>query len=361
MKKLLAALLALVLLLSGSVMPVSAADGETAEEPLGYFFGVPYYKIDYAEFLGKKMPPLILRAEVDGEWKTDAQGERYFAYDCRSCFYNLHLDGLGYSLSIHYDQMRALYAYTPPYAYRYYQDGQEIKETFEKENLVFTDTQCEEHWTAGNTYCATLHFGGAEIPLYFTVVDSDVIYFVNQYNMKCHYLVNYTDVPFETDEELSYEHWIYHNGHWYYGNYSRETFARVEADYWLRIGANSWYYLNPDGTMRTGWFLDKNNKWYYFNKSGLMLKSWQKIGGKWYYFNYTGDMVTGWLRKGYGTPGHYYVRWYYMNPDGSMRTGWVKSGKYWYYLDGHGRMVTGRRKINGKWYRFSDSGACLNP
>ncbi|WP_278321241.1 choline-binding protein A [Lactonifactor longoviformis] len=45
-----------------------------------------------------------------------------------------------------------------------------------------------------------------------------------------------------------------------------------------------------------------------------------------------------------------------------MATGWIKLGTTWYYLKGDGAMVSGQSlKINGKMYRFDQSGACVNP
>ena len=31
-----------------------------------------------------------------------------------------------------------------------------------------------------------------------------------------------------------------------------------------------WYYLNADGSMKTGWLKDTNGKWYYLNNDGSM-------------------------------------------------------------------------------------------
>ena len=76
---------------------------------------------------------------------------------------------------------------------------------------------------------------------------------------------------------------------------------------WVDTGNGKWYYLNPDGDMKTGWLYDK------------------KI---WYYLNPDGDMKTGWL----------YDKniWYYLNNDGSMAVNCSQDG--WYLgADGAGR------------------------
>ena len=38
---------------------------------------------------------------------------------------------------------------------------------------------------------------------------------------------------------------------------------------WVNTGNGKWYYLNPDGDMKTGWLYDKNI-WYYLNNDGSM-------------------------------------------------------------------------------------------
>ena len=35
----------------------------------------------------------------------------------------------------------------------------------------------------------------------------------------------------------------------------------------------TWYYLNDNGTMKTGWHKDSNGKWYYLNEYGVMLSN----------------------------------------------------------------------------------------
>ena len=48
---------------------------------------------------------------------------------------------------------------------------------------------------------------------------------------------------------------------------------------WVNTGNGKWYYLNPDGDMKTGWFYDKNI-WYYLNNDGSMAVNRSQDG--WY-------------------------------------------------------------------------------
>ena len=38
---------------------------------------------------------------------------------------------------------------------------------------------------------------------------------------------------------------------------------------WCNVGT-SWYYLDYDGAMKTGWFKDSDGKYYYLYQSGEM-------------------------------------------------------------------------------------------
>lgn len=51
---------------------------------------------------------------------------------------------------------------------------------------------------------------------------------------------------------------------------------------------NTWYYLNGDGTCKTGWVLDQG-KWYYWNSDGDFYMDYTyKIDGKYYTFDNNG-------------------------------------------------------------------------
>ncbi len=51
---------------------------------------------------------------------------------------------------------------------------------------------------------------------------------------------------------------------------------------WQKVG-DYWYYLNTNGTMKTGWHQDPNGKWYYLKDNGQMAIGWIQYNDKWYY------------------------------------------------------------------------------
>lgn len=160
-------------------------------------------------------------------------------------------------------------------------------------------------------------------------------------------------------------------GWWYQyedGTYAKSKQVKVGKKYyyfnaggymitgWKKIGRD-WYYFDKKagGAMATGW-KKVGKKWYYFQKDyGNMYTGYRSIGNKWYYFNTSGEMRTGWLKPSGST-------WHYFGSDGAERYGWQKIGGKWYYFGKSGNMYYGGRiSINGRVYRFSDSGVCLNP
>ena len=60
-----------------------------------------------------------------------------------------------------------------------------------------------------------------------------------------------------------------------------------------------------------------------------MKTGWANVNGKWYYLNSDGSMKTGWLKNSDGS-------WYYLNSDGSMAANTTING---YKLDKTGKMV----------------------
>ena len=125
----------------------------------------------------------------------------------------------------------------------------------------------------------------------------------------------------------------------------------AKATGWVQAG--SWYYLNANGIMQTGWILD-NGTWYYCDASGAMQTGWLNDRGTWYYLNpvsngYRGAMQTGWLNLN-GT-------WYYLQSNGAMKTGWLNDNGTWYYLQSNGAMAANttidgyKLGANGAWIR----------
>ncbi|QKD80259.1 MBL fold metallo-hydrolase [Actinomyces marmotae] len=115
----------------------------------------------------------------------------------------------------------------------------------------------------------------------------------------------------------------------------------------------AWYFLGPDGAMKTGWLKD-GTTWYYFAPdSGRMAANrWVASGTAWYHVGGSGAMSTGWLKDG--------TTWYYLDHSGAMRANdWLNQGGAWYYLTSSGSLATGRVMIDGVAHSFSPSGAWL--
>jgi lysozyme len=51
---------------------------------------------------------------------------------------------------------------------------------------------------------------------------------------------------------------------------------------WNKVG-DYWYFLEANGSMKTGWYQDANGKWYYFNDKGQMMTGWLQYNSKYYY------------------------------------------------------------------------------
>ena len=95
------------------------------------------------------------------------------------------------------------------------------------------------------------------------------------------------------------------NGKWFYSDKNGN------------IAKNTWFFVQGDGTIATGW-VNFGGNWYYLNDEGLMTTGWQKVLDKWYYLGDDGIMKIGWLELG--------DKWYYLNSDGSMATNTTISG-----------------------------------
>ena len=76
--------------------------------------------------------------------------------------------------------------------------------------------------------------------------------------------------------------WKQINGKWYYfAEYSGFMLTGVFSSH------GKHYYLNEDGSWYTkqGWLEDKYGNWYYVNGDGTLKTGWTQINGTWYYFN----------------------------------------------------------------------------
>ena len=166
---------------------------------------------------------------------------------------------------------------------------------------------------------------------------------------------NYVGIPecggyHEDNEPMTYD-WKKVSGKWRYqstdGEYLTSTWARIDGKIyhfddngflykagWRYNEDFGWFFVNKDGSAKTGWY-QEGGKWYFFNYySGLMwiggvdTSPVGKAGKSYYFFDedYTLMTGTGWVNL-------YETYWAYLNKDGTCRTGWIKDGKKWYYLD----------------------------
>lgn len=63
--------------------------------------------------------------------------------------------------------------------------------------------------------------------------------------------------------------WIKSEKGWQYNDAIGQA---IKSTWFYDINYGSWYYLDDNGIMKTGWFKDADGKWYYFNEHGSMLK-----------------------------------------------------------------------------------------
>lgn len=135
--------------------------------------------------------------------------------------------------------------------------------------------------------------------------------------------------------------WVQRDGNWYY--LDPETLWYRTG--WFQDTDGSWYYLSPkDGKMYTGW-LWENGKWYFLGEGGRMYDNgWRPTSpsmdgvvmlGQWEGFHYfwkDGSMATGWQLIETLQGDEFIDAWYYFNPDGSRYNGWLQWNGRWYYL-----------------------------
>ncbi len=101
------------------------------------------------------------------------------------------------------------------------------------------------------------------------------------------------------------------------------------------------HHYDTKGVMQTGWVLD--GSWYLLDENGQVLTGWQANGGSWYYLDpASGAMKTGWLKDG--------NNWYWLSSTGTMSSGWIWDGSNWYYMNSDGTMKTGWLNLGGTWY-----------
>ena len=110
----------------------------------------------------------------------------------------------------------------------------------------------------------------------------------------------------------------------------------------------SWYLMDEEGNMRTGWYDNGYNK-FFFKDNGVMTVGWSKNDNKWYYFDKNGYMKKGWVLS--------YGSWYFMDNEGVMQTGWKVLGNETYYLNpGSGAMAADATLVDGVVWYFDANG-----
>ena len=61
---------------------------------------------------------------------------------------------------------------------------------------------------------------------------------------------------------------------------------------WIQEGEDTWYFINDDGTMRTGW-PQNGEDWYFFDSSGVMQTRAIRVEDRVYYMDYDGTLLVG--------------------------------------------------------------------
>ena len=121
-----------------------------------------------------------------------------------------------------------------------------------------------------------------------------------------------------------------------------------------KVYVTDWAYLGADGAAKTGWFQDKGI-WYYADKYGwLYIDTWLVTDDNYvYHFDESGAMTTGWFQVD--------DVWLYFKDSGELTFNeWIKYGDTWYYLKEDAVMAANETvTINGTDYKFSASGAWI--
>ncbi len=99
--------------------------------------------------------------------------------------------------------------------------------------------------------------------------------------------------------------WLeYADGTWPHGQL---TSTGQQIYKWERING-AWYAFDADGYAKNGWHLDAGyQSWFYIDINSGMKTGWQFIEGKWYYFNPVSDGTRGKMYADSYTPDGWYV------------------------------------------------------
>lgn len=123
-----------------------------------------------------------------------------------------------------------------------------------------------------------------------------------------------------------------------------------KKDQWIKDDIG-WWYKHADGSYTKNERELINTKWYYFDERGYMKKG--KITdpkGNMFYCDEDGSMVEKrWIKID--------NLWYYFGQAGYMyKDMWYEEYNKKYHFDKDGVMATGIKEIEGKTYRFNNSG-----
>ena len=144
---------------------------------------------------------------------------------------------------------------------------------------------------------------------------------------------------FGNDCTMVVNQWV--DGNWI-GADGRAT-GQISYEGFVRIKGKIYYYRRRE--RQTG-FQDVDGRTYYLNPA--LQTGWFTVGKKKYCADSKGAITkNAWNGKKY------------LQADGSMAVGWTTINKQKYYFKDNGDRVSGAKKIDGKHYRFTSSGAML--
>ncbi len=106
----------------------------------------------------------------------------------------------------------------------------------------------------------------------------------------------------------------------------RVTHASSEDVGWTQKDG-AWYYMDAAGKPVADWLLGPDGRWYFLAPDGVMKTGWLQLGGTWYFLNADGAMANGWVQGADG-------KWYYLQQDGRMAVDMTTPDGYYVDSDG---------------------------